>query len=151
MGVGVLCALLLGSFSTCDPGSRSVRVYFIPLAAQTYMPVTPENIEQEASQVFESNSGSVIRLLDAAGLAPGTAARTEDLNMIRIKIVDRCSGAAALVTRNKVVLKDARRRKVPTSIIRAALEEIVSAASRQPKQVARSVASGSCTQTPHHP
>jgi hypothetical protein len=130
--MGMFLAVLLALGGPFDAGSRTALVYFIPLSVDTYAPVTPASIEEDAFYIFELRSKSVLDLLDAATRAPGTAARSGDEKVIRVKIVDRRSGAAVLVTQDKIVLKDGKRRGVAPHVLENALSDIQKAAATRP-------------------
>ncbi len=80
-------AMMISSCSASDiEGVGSVRVYYVPIGVETYIPITKSNIDEHYAQYAELNANNtdlkkVLSILGSAGKG------VFDGNAVRVKIV----------------------------------------------------------------
>ena len=100
-----ILAACLAASTACRSELSAVQVYYVPIGAETYMPVTADNIARERMCRFRTRDAAVLGEILASATPLGADARF-GTKRIRAKIVEQrdASGDASVLVDNEGVV-----------------------------------------------
>jgi len=100
------------------------KIYYIPIDAQFYVPLTPEDIENNGIQLIVS-SCEISKLFDEAKKDSSYIPNKDDLSGLRIKIINLSDGKELYITTERNIIAENKKYKIDKETIDAALKVIV--------------------------
>ena len=102
----------------------SFKIYYIPIEAQFYIPLTPEDIEKNGEQLI-IKSCEISKLFDAIKKDKFDVADNDDFTGLRIKIINMTDGKELYITTEKNLVTGNRKYKIDKKTIDVALNVII--------------------------
>jgi hypothetical protein len=121
--ITIMGLLLSNSFAMSCKGD-TFKIYYVPVEAQFYVPLTPEDIEKNGDQLM-IKSCAISKLFDALKKNNFDIADNDDFTGLRIKIINMSDGKELYITTEKNIITENRRYKIDKKTIDAALNAIV--------------------------
>ena len=123
------CLLIVISVSVISTWAMSCKgdkfkIYYIPIDAQFYIPLTPEDIEKNGEQLIIS-SCEISKLFDVIKKDNFDVPDKDDLSGLRIKIINMSDGKELYITTEKNIITENKKYRIDKKIIDAALKVIV--------------------------
>jgi hypothetical protein len=118
----VISVLVVSTWAMSCNGDK-FKIYYIPIDAQFYVPLTPEDIEKNGKQLIIS-SCEISKLFDVIKKDNFDVPDKDDLSGLRIRIVNMSDGKELYITTEKNLIMENKKYKIDKETIDAALKVI---------------------------
>lgn len=119
----LLVVFLLKTWAmSCKEGS--FKIFYIPIDAQFYVPLMPEDIEKNGDQLI-IKSCEISKLFDVIKKDIFDVPNKDDFSGLRIKIINMSNGKELYITTGKNIITENRKYMPDKETIDSALEVIV--------------------------
>lgn len=109
----------------CMAECNRFKIYYIPLDAQLYVPPTPEYIEKHGA-VCNVSSCELTNIFDGLDVSKGHRVSENDLDNLRIRIINEHNKEELYITSDKTVLYKNKSYQLKAETIDLALQVIIS-------------------------